>query len=98
MIIRVVVEPIENDGFRAKGEEPYAIIAEGASREESVRKLRDLLELRLGNGTPLELIEVNPSHPWAKFAGTLRDDPMAGAWEEAMREYRRKKDEEPDIA
>jgi hypothetical protein len=97
MMIRMVVEPIENDGFRAKGEEPYAITAEGVSREECVRKLRELLEARLGNGTPLELIEVNPSHPWAKFAGTLRDDPLADAWEEAMREYRRMKDEEPDI-
>ena len=62
-----------------------------------IRKLRELLESRLGNGTPLELIEVNPSHPWAKFAGTLPDDPVTEAWEEAMREYRRKKDEEPDI-
>jgi hypothetical protein len=97
MMIRVVVEPIENDGYRAKGEEPYAITAEGASREESVRKLRELLESRLGNRTPLELVEVNPSHPWAKFAGTLRDDPLADAWEEAMRQYRRTKDEEPDI-
>jgi len=97
MIIRVAVEPIENDGFRAKGEEPYAITAEGASREESIRKLRELLESRLGNGTPLELIEVNPSHPWAKFADTLPDDPVTEAWEEAMRDYRRKKDEEPDI-
>jgi len=98
MLIRVVVERIENDGFRAKGEEPYAITAEGASREESLRKLRERLESRLGDGTPLELIEVNPSHPWAKFAGTLRDDSLFDAWQEAMREYRRKKDEEPDIA
>jgi hypothetical protein len=98
MMIRVVVEPIENDGFRANGEEPYAVAAEGACREESIRKLRELLESRLGNGTPLELIEINPTHPWAKFAGTLRDDLITDAWIEAMREYRQKKDEEPDIA
>src|SRR5260370_41167172 len=97
MMIRVVVEPIENDGFRAKGEEPFPMSAEAASRAESVRKLRELIEARLGNGVPLELIEINPSHPWAGFACTLRDNPMLDSWQEAMREYRRMKDEEPDI-
>jgi hypothetical protein len=38
------------------------------------------------------------SHPWAKFAGTwAEDDPLIAAWREAVEEYRRQMDEDPDI-
>ena len=97
MVIPVVIESIGKSASRASGQEPFAMSAEGATREESVQNLRRLIETQLPNGQQVELIEINPSHPWAKFAGTLRDDPLADAWEEAMREYRRMKDEEPDI-
>src|SRR5260370_30936657 len=87
MMIRVVVEPIENDGFRAKGEEPFPMSAEAASRAASVPKLRELIDARLGNRVPLELIETSPSHPCAEFSGTLRDDPLLDCLVDAQLVY-----------
>jgi hypothetical protein len=97
MRIRIVVEPIEPQGFRAKATEPFSASAEAGSREESVQKLRDLLRKQISQEEPLELLEINPSHPWAGFAGTLDpNDPMVQEWEEIMKENRRRADDDPD--
>ncbi len=40
--------------------------------------------------------EAIPERPWLQDAGYLRDDPMLGAWLQAMAEYRRKLDEDTD--
>jgi len=98
MKIRMVVEPMEPVGYRAKAEEPFAMIAEAASREESIQMLRAMIQKQLAQGTPLELIEINPSHPWAKFVGTWdEDDPVLKEWEQAVKEYREQMDNRQEI-
>jgi hypothetical protein len=39
-----------------------------------------------------------PEPPWAKYAGTWQPgDPLIEEWKEAVEEYRRKIDEDPDV-
>jgi hypothetical protein len=96
--IPILIEPVTGNGYRASGGEPFALAAEGATREEALQKLRELIQDRMAAGAEVVSLDVPPGrHPWSSFAGMLRDDSLFGAWKQAMAEYRRKMDEDPDV-
>ncbi len=98
MQIPVLIEPIAGNGYRARGGEPVPLVAEGATREEALAKLKEQFQTRLSNGAELVPLEVPPPlHPWLEFAGMFKDDPYFDEWQEAIAENRRKADEDPDI-
>jgi hypothetical protein len=98
--IPVLLEPVAGNGYRATGTEGLSVglTAEGATREEAMDKLGELVKARISRGAEIRPLQVAASgpHPWSHFAGCLRDDPMYDAWRQAMEEYRRKLDEDPD--
>jgi hypothetical protein len=97
MQIAVVVERVKGNGYRARGGEPFALSAKGATREEAVMKLRAKIEARLKNGTEVMGLDVGSKpHPWMEFAGMFRDDPLIEDWKKSIDEYRRKIDDDPD--
>lgn len=97
MRIPVLIEPVARNGFRARGIEPFAVSAKGATREEALAKLRAIIEDRLKNGAELVELEVGPpSNPWMEFAGMFKDDPWIEDWKRSIEEYRQKVDEDPD--
>lgn len=97
MQIPVLIEPIARHGFRAKGSEPFAVSAKGATREEALAKLRAKIESRLKKGVQLVGLEVGPqADPWMEFAGMFKDDPWIDDWKKSVEEYRRRVDEDPD--
>ncbi len=97
MKIPVLVEHVKGNGYRARGTDPFAITARGATREEALKKLRAKIEGRLKNGTELVGLEIGPeSHPLMEFAGMFQDDPLYGDWQKAIEEYRRQVDESPN--
>jgi hypothetical protein len=98
MQIAVLVEPMAGNGFRATGAEPFAVSAEGATRQEALDRLKDEVQARLRGGGEIVTLEIMPEpHPLAKYAGMLPDDELTKDWEAAMAEYRRKIDEGPEI-
>ena|SRR6516165_9763261 len=97
MRIPVLIEPVARNGFRARGIEPFAVSAKGATREEALAKLRAIIEDRLKNGAELVELEVGPpSNPWMEFAGMFKDDPWIEDWKRSIEEYRKQVDEDPD--
>ncbi|MBI1917351.1 MAG: type II toxin-antitoxin system HicB family antitoxin [Planctomycetes bacterium] len=97
MQIPVLIEPITRNGYRARGMEPFAVSAKGATREEALAKLRAKIESRLKKGAELVGLEVGaPPDPWMAFAGMFKDDPWIDDWKQSIEEYRRKIDEDPD--
>jgi hypothetical protein len=97
MQIPVLIERVARNGFRARGLEPFAVSAKGATREEALSKLRAKIEKRLKNGAELVGLEVGtPPHPWKAFAGMHKDDPWIEDWKRSVEEYRKKVDEDPD--
>ena len=97
MRIPVLIEPVARNGFRARGIEPFAVSAKGATREEALAKLRAIIEDRLKNGAELVELEVGPpSNPWMEFAGMFKDDPWIEDWKRSIEEFRKKMDEDPD--
>ena len=97
MQIPVLIEPIAGNGYRARGAEPLALTAEAPTREEALAKLKEQLQNRLRDGAEIVPLDLSPAeHPWLKFAGMFKDDPMLKEWKEAMAEYRQKVEEDPD--
>ena len=50
MQIPVLIEPVAPNGFRARSGEPLGLTAEGATREEALQKLRELVTRRIADG------------------------------------------------
>ncbi len=97
MQIPVLLERIKGNGYRARGSEPFAVTARGATRDEALTKIRRKIQARLKEGTELVGIEVGPEpNPWVEFAGMFKDDPMIDDWKRAVADYRKKVDEDPD--
>ncbi len=97
MEIPVLVEPVPGNGYRARGGEPLALSAEGATREEALQNLRSLVQGRLVAGAVLVPLEVPAAdNPWLAIAGMFKDDPMFKEVVEIMVERRRQDDADPD--
>lgn len=97
MQIPILVEPVANNGYRARGFEPLALSAEGPTREAAVARLKEQLAAHLQkNGASMVPLEIPEEHPLAKFAGMFKDDPWIDDWKQAMAEYRRSVDADPD--
>jgi predicted RNase H-like HicB family nuclease len=89
MQIPVLVEKVKGNGYRARGTEPFAISARGATREEALANLRTKIEARVKKGTELVALEIGPRpHPWMEFAGMFKDDPGIDDWVKSMAKYR----------
>jgi hypothetical protein len=85
---------VKGNGYRARGSEPFALSAKGATPEEALAKLRAKIETRLKNGTQLVGLDVGPQpHPLAQFAGMFKDDPYFEDVLKIMAENRKKMDE-----
>jgi predicted RNase H-like HicB family nuclease len=53
MHMPIAIEPVAGNGYRARGGEPLAFTAEGATPEEAVRKLRELIQAHLASGVQI---------------------------------------------
>jgi predicted RNase H-like HicB family nuclease len=94
--IPILIEPITGKRYRARGAEPFALSAEGATREEALTNLKEQLAARLKNGTALVALEVpTEPHPLAAFAGMFKDDPCFEEVVAIMAANRRKMDRDP---
>jgi hypothetical protein len=97
MRIQILIDPVARNGYQARGIEPFAVSAKGATREEALAKLRTKIERRLKKGAELVELEVgSPSDPWMEFAGMFKDDPWIDDWKRSIEEFRKKMDEDPD--
>src|SRR5437588_691284 len=96
MEIPVLIEEVPGTGFRATGGLGFS--AEGPTREEAFRKLEAELRDRISAGAEVVTLQLAvPEHPWLRFAGVLRDDPLFDEWQEAIAERRRQVDADPTV-
>jgi predicted RNase H-like HicB family nuclease len=99
--IQVLIEPIAGNGYRASTGEPLALCADGATKEEAVGKLRQMIDQRLQQGALLVSVDVpivDANNPWLRAIGMYDpNDPIVQEWIEIMAENRRKMDADPNI-
>jgi hypothetical protein len=97
MEIPVLVEPVENNGYRARSGEPLLLEARGATAEEAVNHLKTMLAGRMAAGATVVSVSIpGTNHPWLPFAGTLKDDPLLDDWIRAMADYRQAVENDPN--
>src|SRR5579863_173453 len=97
MHIPVLIEPVNNNGYRVTSGPPVSMTAEGATREEALQRLQQALQDRLRAGAELSTLEIaGPGHPIAAYAGMFKDNPLFDAWQQAIADYRRQEDEDTE--
>ncbi len=97
MEISVVIEPVAGNGYRATWS-AIGMAAEAPTKEAALDALRKAIEARLAGGAELRTLHIPDSeNPWVKQAGVFKDDPTFDEWQQAIAEYRRQVDEDPDI-
>lgn len=95
----VIVEPVAGNSYRATGAGGLSVglSAEGTTAEEAIDRLAEQVRTRVNAGAVITDMKVGATEaPWKQDAGCLRDDPYYEAWREAMQEYRRKLDADPE--
>src|SRR5439155_15814481 len=98
MKLPVLIEPIDNQGFRAKSGEPLGLTAEGATPEEALRKLQELLAARIAAGGRVVQIDLpEAEHPWRRGAGMFKDDPLFDEWQQAIAERRKQIEQDSEV-
>jgi hypothetical protein len=92
----VLIERIAGEGYRASGAAPVPIVAEAATREAALAKLREQIQARLRDGAEIVPLEVGAqAHPLAEFAGMFKEDPYFDDVLKMMAANRRKLDQHP---
>jgi hypothetical protein len=96
--IPILIEPVEDRGFRATGGLPFEIRVEGATRDEALGRLRVEIERRMAGGAIVVRLELTPAqeHPWAEGAGMFQENPLFDEWQKAISEYRLKVEQEAE--
>jgi predicted RNase H-like HicB family nuclease len=97
MQIPVLVEPVANNGFRARAGEPLPVSADGATPEEALRNLRAALDRQLKDGKELRSLDMTAENPWLAMAG-MHDpsDPLIQEWKQEVAAYRQEIEDDPD--
>ncbi len=89
MQIHVRLESVSKGCFRACTRGAQPLCAEGATSDEALSKLGELLESKLG--PEARAITLFPdSNPWALGSGMFKDDQYSALW---MEEIVRRRDE-----
>jgi hypothetical protein len=99
MEVPVIVETVAGNGYRATGAGGLSVglTADGATAAEAIDRLAEQVRARVLAGAKLTDVGVDDfSAPWMQDAGYLHDEPLYEPWRNAMEEYRRKLDDDPE--
>jgi hypothetical protein len=96
MKIPVLVEHLPGGVYRANAGSLFPFTTEGSSADEAVERLKKKIMEQMGAGAHMVMLEVPTDNPVLSMAGIFRADPTFDEWQEAIAEYRRQVDEDPN--
>lgn len=97
MKVEFLLEEIGDHRFRAWTARPVELSAEADTADESVAKLKRLLDDRLSRVRVVEIeAGEQPEHPLSAIIGSWRDNPEVDNVIENMRAYRQQVDADPE--
>jgi hypothetical protein len=97
MQITVLIEPVANNGFRARTGEPLPVTADGATPDEAFTNLRAAMVRQLKNGKQLRQVDIASENPWLALAGMHNhNDPLIQEWIQEMADYRQEIEDDPE--
>jgi hypothetical protein len=98
MNVSVVVEQIDDAGYRATTVSPVPLVAEATTRQQVLDGIRELLRDKLAQ---VEIIQLQvpgragADDPWNGLVGTWAGRPDREQIEQNLRDYRREVDADP---
>jgi len=97
MKIPVLVQSEDSNGFRAELLPSATLVGEGRTPEDAMDKLRDAIQSRLNQGAQIAYIELaEGQNPWLQLVGVYKDDPYLSDYLQALADYRKQVDDDPD--
>jgi hypothetical protein len=97
MKIPVLVQPENGNGFRAELLPTQTFFGEGPTAEVALENLRGLIQERIDQGAEFACLEfAEKDNPWLQLIGAYKDDPYLDEYKQAIADYRRQVDENPD--
>src|SRR5688572_24601339 len=98
MDISVMLEQVNEHGYRATAMVPTPLVAEAPTRDEAVDRIRTMISAKLSQAEliHLDIPAASEPNPWLAIAGTWRGHPDVDQVEENIRAYRREIDAAPD--
>ena len=96
----VLIENGNEDSYKATVLGWPDCVAQGATRQEALARLRKSLIERLNRAeiVPLEIEPAQSAHPWLKFAGIFKDNPLFDDVLTEIETYRRELDMDGEAA
>jgi len=96
MTLNVLVQPDPEKGYIASILGLPDLIVEGQTKAEVLEKIRAELDRRFAKSeiVSLQYEPANGEHPWMKFAGMWKDEPMFDDVLEEIKAYRQELDKE----
>jgi len=96
MNVTVLMQSTLEKGYTATALGWPDLVVEGRTKDEALENVRAELTRRLAKSeiVNLQFEPVNGSHPWMKYAGMWKDDPMFEAVLEDIKAYREEIDKE----
>jgi predicted RNase H-like HicB family nuclease len=97
MKIPVLVQSENGNGFRAEVLPGQALVAQAATPEDAIEKLRKAIQARIDQGAWIAYLEfAEPPNPWLRLIGAYKGDPYLDEYKKAVADYRKQVDEDPD--
>jgi predicted RNase H-like HicB family nuclease len=97
MKIPILVQSEDGNGFRAEVLPAQALVAQGATPEDAIEKLRRAIQTRIDHGARIAYLEfAEPPNPWLSLIGAYKGDPFLDEYKQAMADYRKQVDDDPD--
>ena len=97
MDIAVMLERVDNNGYRATALMPTPLVAEAPTRSEAVERIRELVTDRLSGAELIRLqVPAAEGNPSLAIAGSWRDHPDLDEVRENIEAYRREVDDDSD--
>ena len=97
MKIPVLVQSENGNGFRAEVLPSQTLVAEGSTAADAMENLRGLIQERIDHGAEIAYLEfAEKQNPWLQLIGVYKDDPYLEDYKQAIADYRREVDEDPN--
>ena len=97
MKISILVQSESGNGFRAELLPGQPLTAQGTTPEDAIEKLRNAIQTRIDQGARIAYLEFSePQNPWLALIGVYKNDPFLDEYKQALADYRKQVDEDPD--
>ena len=94
----ILVKRLKSKSYRARSLALPDVVAEASTRDEAIQKVRERLQLELAESEVVDdgLSELVTTNPWLAIAGSWKDRQDLDRFADAIRDYRRQVDEDPN--